>query len=188
MRRPSPHGPYLHRAAEPVLRAELVVLESAEGTLRAMAEREQFWREHYPNRSTTRHSSCGRKAWSLKGVFLISDGSGEIGSIQLQKLFSRRMVVGVPGLSAASARDHRVPRVDGAHGPAPAGVRGPWAERSFSPPPRPLPSEPPLRKEPICSARSPAGGSPAPLPDEHEAVPVKSRAASRRRAIFVPEP
>mgnify|MGYP001115306857 CR=1 FL=1 len=72
------------------------VLESAEGTLRAKAEREQFWREHYRIRFDDTTLFLRQKAWSLKSVFLISDGSGEIGSIQRQKLFSRRMVAEFP--------------------------------------------------------------------------------------------
>ena len=72
------------------------VLESAEGTLRAEAERERFWREHYRVRFDGTTLFLRQKAWSLKGVFLISDGSGEIGSIQLQKLVSRRMAVEFP--------------------------------------------------------------------------------------------
>jgi hypothetical protein len=72
------------------------VLESAEGTLRAKAEREQFWREHYRVGFGDTTLFLRQKAWSLKGVFLISDGSGETGSIRLQKMFSRRMVVEFP--------------------------------------------------------------------------------------------
>ena len=72
------------------------MLESAEGTLRAKAEREQFWREHYRVLFDDTTLFLRQKAWSLKGVFLISDGSGETGSIRLQKLFSRRMVVEFP--------------------------------------------------------------------------------------------
>lgn len=72
------------------------VLESAEGALRAKAEREQFRREHYRVRFDDATLFLRQKAWSLKGVFLIFDGTGEIGSIQRQKLFSRRMVVEFP--------------------------------------------------------------------------------------------
>ena len=98
------------------------VLESAEGTLRAKAEREQFWREHYQVRFDGTTLFLRQKAWSLKGVFLISDESGEIGSIHRERMFSRRMVVEFPAFPAASARDYGVHRVDRAHGPAPAGV------------------------------------------------------------------
>jgi hypothetical protein len=69
------------------------VLESAEGTLRAKAEREQFWREHYRVGFGGTTLFLRQKAWSLKGVFRIFDGSGEIGSISRERMMSRRMVV-----------------------------------------------------------------------------------------------
>jgi hypothetical protein len=72
------------------------VLESAEGTLRAKAEREQFWREHYRVRFGETTLFLRQKAWSLKGVFLISDGSGEIGSIRRERMLSRRTIVEFP--------------------------------------------------------------------------------------------
>jgi|WetSurMetagenome_2_1015567.scaffolds.fasta_scaffold868989_1 hypothetical protein len=72
------------------------VLESAGGTLRATAEREQVWREHYRVRFGDTTLFLRQKAWSLKGVFLISDGTGEIGSIRRERMMSRRMVVELP--------------------------------------------------------------------------------------------
>jgi len=72
------------------------VLESAEGIPRAKAEREQFWREHYRIRFGETTLFLRQKAWSLKGVFLISDGSGGIGSIHRERMMSRRMVVEFP--------------------------------------------------------------------------------------------
>ena len=72
------------------------VLESAEGVLRANAERERFWREHYRVQFGDTILFLRQKAWSLKGVFLISDESGEIGSIRMAKAISRRMLAEFP--------------------------------------------------------------------------------------------
>lgn len=69
------------------------VLESPEGVLRASAERERVWREHYRVRFGDTTLFLRQKSWSLKGVFLIFDESGEIGSIRRERLFSRRMIV-----------------------------------------------------------------------------------------------
>jgi hypothetical protein len=75
------------------------VLESPEGVLRASAEKEQFWREHYRVRFESTTLLLRQKPWSLKGVFLISDPSGEIGNIRRERLFSRRIVVEYPAAS-----------------------------------------------------------------------------------------
>jgi hypothetical protein len=72
------------------------VLESPEGVLRAKGEREQFWRGHYRVRFDNTILLLRQKAWSFKGVFLISDGSGEIGSIRRERMMSRRMSVEFP--------------------------------------------------------------------------------------------
>jgi hypothetical protein len=72
------------------------MLETPEGAPRAKAEREQGWREHYRVRFGDTALSLRQKAWSLRGVFLICDGSGEIGSIRRERLMSRRMVVEFP--------------------------------------------------------------------------------------------
>ncbi len=69
------------------------VLESSEGVLRASAEREGFWREDYRIRFEGTTFSLRQKRMSWRGLFLISNESGEIGSIRLERLFSRRMVV-----------------------------------------------------------------------------------------------
>ncbi|OHD70399.1 MAG: hypothetical protein A2177_15315 [Spirochaetes bacterium RBG_13_68_11] len=69
------------------------VLESPEGVLRASAEKEEFWREIYRVRFEGSTLSLRQKLMSARGLFLISDESGEIGSIRLERLFSRRMVV-----------------------------------------------------------------------------------------------
>jgi hypothetical protein len=69
------------------------VLESSEGALRASAERERVWREHYRVRFGDVTLFLRQKSWSLKGVFLMFDESGEIGSIRRERWFSRRMIV-----------------------------------------------------------------------------------------------
>lgn len=79
------HRPRVFRAG--------AVLESAGGTLRAKADKEGFWRENYKVRFGDAVLYLRQKVWSLRGVFLISDPSDEIGSIRLQKAFSRRMLV-----------------------------------------------------------------------------------------------
>jgi uncharacterized protein YxjI len=83
---------------EKVFRAG-AVLESPEGVLRASAEKEQFWREHYRVRFEGTTLSLRQKLMSARGLFLISDESGEIGSIRLERLFSRRMIVEFPAAS-----------------------------------------------------------------------------------------
>jgi hypothetical protein len=83
---------------EKVFRAG-AVLESPEGVLRASAEREQFWRENYRIRFDGTTLSLRQKFMSARGLFLIFDESGEIGSIRLERLFSRRMVVEFPAAS-----------------------------------------------------------------------------------------
>jgi hypothetical protein len=72
------------------------VLESAEGVPCAKAERERFWREHYRVQFGDTTLFLRQKAWSLKGVFLISDASGEIGSIRMARMMSRRMLAVFP--------------------------------------------------------------------------------------------
>jgi hypothetical protein len=71
------------------------VLESMEGVLRAKAEKEKFWREEYRVQFDSTTLLLRQKPWSLKGMFLISDQSGEIGSIARERLFTRRLVVEV---------------------------------------------------------------------------------------------
>jgi hypothetical protein len=75
------------------------VLESSEGVPRAKAEREKIWREHYriEYEGTTLFLRQKRMAW--RGLFTVSDGSGEIGSICRERLFSRRMLVEFPTAS-----------------------------------------------------------------------------------------
>jgi hypothetical protein len=68
-------------------------LASTEGVLRAKAERERYWREHYRVLFGDTTLFLRQKAWSFKGVFLISDASGEIGSIRRERMLSRRMLV-----------------------------------------------------------------------------------------------
>lgn len=82
------HRPKAFRAA--------AVLESADGAPRAKADKEGFWRENYEVRFGDAVLYLRQKVWSLRGVFLISDPSGEIGCIRLQKAFSRRMLVEYP--------------------------------------------------------------------------------------------
>ena len=77
---------------EKVFRAG-AVLESPEGVLRASAEKEQFWRENYRVRFDGTTLSLRQKFVSARGLFLIFKESSEIGSIRLERLFSRRMVV-----------------------------------------------------------------------------------------------
>ncbi len=98
------------------------VLESPEGVLRANAERERFWREHYRVQFGDTTLFLRQKAWSLKGVFLISDESGEIGSIRMAEDDVEADGRRVPDRGTAPARDRRVPRVDRAHGAAPPGI------------------------------------------------------------------
>src|SRR4030042_2549535 len=62
------------------------VLESPEGVLRASAEKEEFWREIYRVRFEGSTLSLRQKLMSARGLFLISDESGEIGSIRLERL------------------------------------------------------------------------------------------------------
>ncbi|MCX7030815.1 MAG: hypothetical protein NTU62_11945 [Spirochaetes bacterium] len=69
------------------------VLESPEGLLRAKAEKERFWREEYRVQFDSTTLLLRQKPWSLKGMFLISDPSGEIGCIVRERLFTRRLVV-----------------------------------------------------------------------------------------------
>jgi hypothetical protein len=69
------------------------MLESPAGTLRAKAERETLWREHYRVEFDGTVLFLRQKLMSWRGQFLIADGSGDIGGIRLEKLFSRRMLV-----------------------------------------------------------------------------------------------
>jgi hypothetical protein len=69
------------------------VLESPEGVLRANAEREHLWREHYRIQFEGTTLFLRQKRMSWMGMFIISDDSREIGSIRLERLFSRRMIV-----------------------------------------------------------------------------------------------
>jgi hypothetical protein len=69
------------------------VLESPEGTLRGKAEKESFWREHFRVQYEDITLFLRQKPMSWRGVFVISDGSGDIGGIRLEKLLSRRMLV-----------------------------------------------------------------------------------------------
>lgn len=68
-------------------------LESAEGVLRAKAEKETFWHEHYRVEYGGDALFLRQKLMSWRGLFVITDGTGEIGGIRLEKLFSRRMLV-----------------------------------------------------------------------------------------------
>jgi len=79
------HRPRVFRAG--------AVLEAADGMPRAKADKEGFWRENYEVRFGDAVLYLRQKVWSLRGVFLISDRSGEIGSIRLERMFSRRMLV-----------------------------------------------------------------------------------------------
>jgi hypothetical protein len=76
-----------------VLRAG-AVLASADGTKRATADRESFWRESYRVAFADRVLYLRRRPFSLSGLFLVADDSGEVGSIRLQRPFSRRLAVG----------------------------------------------------------------------------------------------
>jgi hypothetical protein len=69
------------------------VLESPAGTVRANAEKQTFWREHYRVEFDGTTLFLRQKMMSWRGLFLIADESGEIGGIRLEKLFSRRMLV-----------------------------------------------------------------------------------------------
>jgi hypothetical protein len=69
------------------------VLESSEGALRAKADRERFWREHYRVQFEGTTLFLRQKPMSWQGLFVICDGSGEIGGIRREKAFSRRMLV-----------------------------------------------------------------------------------------------
>ncbi len=69
------------------------VLESAAGDERAAADRESLWRESYRIAFGDRVLYLRQKPFSFNGLFLISDGSGDVGSIRLQRPFSRRLAV-----------------------------------------------------------------------------------------------
>ncbi len=69
------------------------VLESAGGDERATADRESFWRESYRVAFGDRVLYLRQKPFSFSGLFLISDDSGEAGSIRLERPFLRRLAV-----------------------------------------------------------------------------------------------
>jgi len=69
------------------------VLEAPEGTLRAKAEKETFWRENYRVELEGSTLYLRQNMMSWRGMFTIADGSGQIGCIRLEKAFSRRMLV-----------------------------------------------------------------------------------------------
>jgi hypothetical protein len=77
---------------EKVFRAR-AVLSAAAGGERATADRQSIWREDYRVTFDDRVLSLRQKPFSLHGLFLISDGSGGVGSIRLERLFSRRLTV-----------------------------------------------------------------------------------------------
>ncbi len=79
-----------------VLRAA-AVLASADGTKRATADRERFWPESYRVAFADRVLYLRRKPFSLLGMFLVDDESGEVGSIRLERPFSRRLAVEFAG-------------------------------------------------------------------------------------------
>jgi hypothetical protein len=69
------------------------VLASADGTTRATADRESLWRESYRVAFGDRVLYLRRKPFSFLGLFLVADDSGEVGSIRLERPFSRRLAV-----------------------------------------------------------------------------------------------
>jgi hypothetical protein len=62
-------------------------------TTRATADRESLWRESYRVAFGDRVLYLRRKPFSFLGLFLVADDSGEVGSIRLERPFSRRLAV-----------------------------------------------------------------------------------------------
>jgi hypothetical protein len=87
----APGGTFTARR-ETAFRAR-AVLESAVGDARATADRESLWRESYRVVFGDRVLYLRQRPFSFHGLFLISDGSGDIGSIRLERPFSRRLAV-----------------------------------------------------------------------------------------------
>jgi hypothetical protein len=69
------------------------VLVAADGSVRAKAERERTWREHYRVSFGDTAVYLRQKPFSFSGLFLVSDDSGGAGSIRLERLFSRRLAL-----------------------------------------------------------------------------------------------
>lgn len=87
----TPGGTFTARR-EKVFRAR-AVLASAAGDERATADRESLWRESYRVAFGDRVLHLRRKPFSFSGMFLVADESGDVGSIRLQRPFSRRLAV-----------------------------------------------------------------------------------------------
>ena len=73
------------------------MLESTAGDIRATADRGRFWPESYRVAFGDRVLYLRRKPFSLLGMFLVDDESGEVGSIRLERPFSRRLAVEFAG-------------------------------------------------------------------------------------------
>ena len=69
------------------------VLESAAGDARATADRESVRRESYRVAFGDRILYLRQKPFSFSGLFAITDDTGEVGSIRLERPFSRRLAV-----------------------------------------------------------------------------------------------
>jgi hypothetical protein len=77
------------------------LLETAGGVPRARAEKSKIWHEEYRVDFDGRTLTLSELLFRLKGVFVVSDSSGQIGSIAQQRMVSRRLLVEFPVWSTA---------------------------------------------------------------------------------------
>jgi len=77
------------------------LLETEGGALRARAEKSRIWWEEYRVDFDGRAVTIRELPFRLKGTWVISDPSGQIGTIVKERVTSRRLVVEFPAWAAA---------------------------------------------------------------------------------------